>query len=707
MLKINTIHITLQYAHNNEWPVLSVLKSADQTVSSKWVKTTLKLPRDWTEQLLKAESDPENYGTQLGQALFHSGLDKLIQAAITSSENTRLLLVVEPLELRVLHWERLYFPDGANTWRSLAQNQSLIFSYYTAASVKRYYSYLLRRHLKALFFICSPTQDEFLGSQGFTAFDTLPIVESIQKSLGALSHKILYQAQDTSWRNLQNELNKNAYALVHIISHGIYVAGNKQSYLILLDDKQKIRAVSAEEFVEKLQVISPLPHLLFFSSCNTADPAAQKNAHGNFAQVVRDKLATPAVIAMTGTVTQETANIVSKEFYEHLYQCAFADLALAKAGHKLLGTFEYRERHDRYFPVLYQGLGNGALFGLEPKGLDDLDHKEISDGLERLKQTLNQRAPKAVLEFEALAQQAQLKKNLEQLDQFCYEVTDISFAILAQNQAEQVLLAYNDSCPFPGMRPFKLDLSQGADYRQYFFGRDEDTEFICQKLKEPERYIFAIIGPSGSGKSSLAFAGVLKKLADENPQLQIKSLRPYFQTSTGQIESANQYLTQSLEELNPTQACLLYIDQFEEVFTAYSKAESEAFIQHLFALAKSYQQLKIFFTIRADYAYEFAYKNSLLKPIIDEHYYLHPLQGNDLRAVMEQQVDSVGLEFEKGLAHRILSDGVIDEPGAMPLLQHLLWMLWQYRRGRHLRIKDYEAIGGVAQAIAKTADELF
>ncbi|HPY39197.1 MAG TPA: CHAT domain-containing protein [Thiolinea sp.] len=512
MLTVNTLHITLQYPRNNEWPVLSVLKVTDPQTSAKWAQTKLQLPANWQEELLKLAINPKSYGAILGAALFHSDLKSLIDAALTTSATTRLLLVVEPSELKSLHWERLHFPDTTNVWQSFAQNQKLVFSYYSPSSVKRYYPYLLQRDLKVLFFICSPIKDAALGSRSFTAFDTQAIASALAPNLAGVPHKILYQATDTSWSQLQAELNTQAYTLVHIISHGLYVKGNEQSYLILLDEQQRIRAVSAEEFVNKLQVIAGLPHLLFFSSCNTADPTALSSAHGNFAQIVRNKLATPAVVAMADAVTQATANIVSTEFYGYLYKNAFADLALAKAGHKLLETYDFEQRRDRYLPVLYQDLGNGALFGFEPKGLKDLDAKEINDGLTRLEQTLMQRAPKAVEEFEALAKQAQLGEDLEQLEQFCHEVTDISFATLAQNEAEKVLAAYNEECPFPGMRPFKLDLSQQVDYRKYFFGRDALIEQLCAKLNDPQRAVLAIVGPSGSGKSSLAFAGILTKL---------------------------------------------------------------------------------------------------------------------------------------------------------------------------------------------------
>ena len=78
----------------------------------------------------------------------------------------------------------------------------------------------------------------------------------------------------------------------------------------------------------------------------------------------------------------------------------------------------------------------------------------------------------------------------------------------------------------------------------------------------------------------------------------------------------------------------------------------------------------------------------------------------ELRSAMEQQARAVGLRFEADLSNTIL-DAVRDEPGAMPLLQHLLNELWQHRHGRWLLGSEYRAIGGIQQAIARTADRVY
>jgi tetratricopeptide (TPR) repeat protein len=83
-----------------------------------------------------------------------------------------------------------------------------------------------------------------------------------------------------------------------------------------------------------------------------------------------------------------------------------------------------------------------------------------------------------------------------------------------------------------------------------------------------------------------------------------------------------------------------------------------------------------------------------------------PMNSDELRQSMQGQAAAVGLRFESNLIQQILDD-VSGEPGAMPLLQHALWMLWKRRHGTWLKVDEYSAFGGVKQAIASTADDVF
>ena len=111
-------------------------------------------------------------------------------------------------------------------------------------------------------------------------------------------------------------------------------------------------------------------------------------------------------------------------------------------------------------------------------------------------------------------------------------------------------------------------------------------------------------------------------------------------------------------------------------------------------------------TLRADFWGDCA-PYPALKDLMQAHQELiAPMTTAELRSAMEQQAAAVGLRFEADLSHTILAE-VEGEPGAMPLLQHLLLELWRRRHGRWLRASEYRALGGIRQAIAHTADGIY
>ena len=128
-----------------------------------------------------------------------------------------------------------------------------------------------------------------------------------------------------------------------------------------------------------------------------------------------------------------------------------------------------------------------------------------------------------------------------------------------------------------------------------------------------------------------------------------------------------------------------------------------AFIDQVLSIARS---RRVVLTMRADFWGECAPYKSLKERMEARQSLIAPMDAAELRRAMEMQAAQVGLRFEAGLSNRVL-DEVHGEPGAMPLLQHALLELWKRRHGRWLRADEYEAIGGVQQAIARTADEVY
>ncbi|HMQ35665.1 MAG TPA: hypothetical protein PKD53_33475, partial [Chloroflexaceae bacterium] len=178
----------------------------------------------------------------------------------------------------------------------------------------------------------------------------------------------------------------------------------------------------------------------------------------------------------------------------------------------------------------------------------------------------------------------------------------------------------------------------------------------------------------------------------------------------GELPLAN--LTFAIEEQRrlavaagaPDAPIAVLVDQLEELFTLCgSEDERLAFIAQLVTLPQAHTTV---LAMRSDFLGEVGkYKplNDLVIPNIEQ---IGPLSPDALRGAIERQAAAVGLRFEAGLSGKILDD-VRGEPGAMPLLQHALHELWRRRRGRWLRAAEYAAIGGVQQAIAHTADQIY
>jgi energy-coupling factor transporter ATP-binding protein EcfA2 len=250
---------------------------------------------------------------------------------------------------------------------------------------------------------------------------------------------------------------------------------------------------------------------------------------------------------------------------------------------------------------------------------------------------------------------------------------------------------YKAECPFPGLSSFG-----DKKYHKFFFGRDELIRDLQKELAKDN--FLAVIGTSGSGKSSVVLAGLIPKLKEEELSLQWAYMTPG--------KEPLRQLKRRLERLLKVSEhhSILVVDQFEELFTlCEDKAERVEFIEKLLNFA---DRRKVVITMRADFLGECTFYPELRKRIETRQKLVGPMEPAELITAMKMQADRGGLRFEAGLSHAILND-VQGEPGAMPLLQYALQELWKRRRGRWLCDEEYQAIGRVQKAIAKTADDFY
>jgi len=295
--------------------------------------------------------------------------------------------------------------------------------------------------------------------------------------------------------------------------------------------------------------------------------------------------------------------------------------------------------------------------------------------------------------------------------------------------------------PYKGLRAF--DISDARD----FFGREEVIEklvarlalvptpsnpFLAKLSRDTTGRFLAIVGPSGSGKSSLIKAGLIPVLrrgdvpgSDHWFTVQfVPGKRPLDQLEVAltriaadqsahmhqHLERDNYGLLRVAELILPQNDAelLIVIDQFEEVFTL---VEDEAERAHFLALLSTavstpHSHVRVILAMRADY-----YDRPLHYPAFGELVRNHmetvlPLSTRALERAIVCPSEQVGVGFEPGLVARIIED-VQYQPGALPLLQYALTELFEGRDGLTQTHAVYETIGGTAGALARRAEELY
>jgi WD40 repeat protein len=415
---------------------------------------------------------------------------------------------------------------------------------------------------------------------------------------------------------------------------------------------------------------------------------------GGLAQRLVRELGIPAVIGMSERVTIATAHALAEAFYRRLLAhgpMGEVDRALVEAYMGLAN------RPDVNVPALYSRLGTQPLFSA---ALDrELTSNELRSGLQQLGRLLEERAPvlqprmtvavqtlQPLLGVDPAALSATARQEreaaLQEVNALCQEAVEVSFHALAQGEP---VPAYDGRCPFRGLSAFQ------PEDREFFFGREALVDKLRQKLASDP--FLPVLGPSGSGKSSLVLAGLIPALQLDDHEW--ACLRPG-SDPVGALQGTLR------ADDRPS---VLVIDQFEELFTLCpDEGQRRAFIDKLLKLADGGRRVVL--TLRADFWGECAPYAALKERMEARQELVAPMNAAELRAAMEQQAAKVGLRFEADLSNTML-DEVAGEPGAMPLLQHALLELWKRRHGRWLRASEYRALGGVKQAIAQTADRLY
>jgi WD40 repeat protein/tRNA A-37 threonylcarbamoyl transferase component Bud32 len=260
-------------------------------------------------------------------------------------------------------------------------------------------------------------------------------------------------------------------------------------------------------------------------------------------------------------------------------------------------------------------------------------------------------------------------------------------------------------CPFKGLASFE------PDDASYFFGRERLVAELVARVVGAG--FLGIVGPSGSGKSSVLRAGLIPALASGvlpgsegwRQVLLRPGERPLDELRRTLESDAEDPLAEALDALPAGGRLLIAVDQLEELFVACrSEPERAAFAAMLArAAADPEGRAVVVVALRADFYGRFAAYPALAELLGANHVLVGPMQASELRRAVELPAGAVGLRVEAELTDALVDD-VEGEPGALPLLSTALLELWQGRRGDTLAVAAYRRSGGVQGAVARLAE---
>ena len=295
-----------------------------------------------------------------------------------------------------------------------------------------------------------------------------------------------------------------------------------------------------------------------------------------------------------------------------------------------------------------------------------------------------------------------------------------------------------EDAPAPGLCPYKgLNFYDESD-ADLFVGREALTAHLVERILSMTSYgeatkerFLAVVGASGSGKSSLIRAGLVPTLRWNKTSADWVSY--VFTPTEHPLESLALTLTQENGASTPTLVhemgnnthalrefasfhpgwkrktyLVLVVDKFEELFAlCRSEEERTSFIDNLLTASSDADSLVIvIITLRADFYAHCANYPSLREALARRQEYIGAMNNEELRRAIEEPAQRGRWEFEPGLVDLLLHD-VGHEPGNLPLLSHALLETWQRRRNRMMTLSGYTSSSGVRGAIAETAETVF
>ena len=265
------------------------------------------------------------------------------------------------------------------------------------------------------------------------------------------------------------------------------------------------------------------------------------------------------------------------------------------------------------------------------------------------------------------------------------DLTALEQAILRQDPSLAVQAALPEPsavCPYPGLVAY--DIGDAGS----FFGRESDIATCLGHLDAGGALV--IVGASGSGKSSLARAGVAAALERDGRRVRVMT--------------PGRHPMDVLGGLPQRKGDALVVDQCEEVLAPDVDADERT--AFLAALADVASRGPLILTLRADRLGEVSRYPAFAHLVERGLHLLGPMETDALRRAIEGPAEQAGLRLEPGLVDLLVRE-VEGAPGALPLLSHVLRQTWTRREGHTLTVAGYTATGGIQEAVSQSAETVF
>ncbi|HSL75723.1 MAG TPA: BTAD domain-containing putative transcriptional regulator [Candidatus Limnocylindrales bacterium] len=276
--------------------------------------------------------------------------------------------------------------------------------------------------------------------------------------------------------------------------------------------------------------------------------------------------------------------------------------------------------------------------------------------------------------------------------------------------------------PYKGLRPF------GEEDVADFFGRDTLVEAVLDRLGSGARLV-ALVGPSGSGKSSVVAAGVVPRLRSgalpgsdrwviafvvpgARPMEDIEAV---VSKATGLPVGLAELLDahdggapgSALRTMPADARLVIVMDQFEELFTVTEEPVRRRFLEALAAaVSRPGGQVVVLLTLRGDFYDRPLSHAGFGEVFVPAVMNVLPMTAEELESAVVGPLEGVGVTVEPGLLAQLVAE-TADQPGALPLLQFALTDLFDHRTGATLTLAAYREIGGLHGILSRRAETVY